>query len=256
MENIPFMVFFPCLLLIFALIFEYSGIDIWWVSHFYDPGNNIWPYREHWLFDHIIHSGGQLLDWSFAAIWLLFFLLINIRKDLRIYRKIALYFFVATAAGPLLVGIGKKFTHIYSPWDLQLFNGPEPYIRMLDAVPANAPKGHAFPAGHASGGYCFLSIYFVLLRYRSAYRGYGLIFGLVLGLIFGLGQQIRGAHFPSHDMITVLICWYASLACYLLFYPEEWQFLKTERILLPGKGDKTMNLSQKKLYYISWVNTI
>ncbi|MGB5685538.1 MAG: hypothetical protein WBM35_06990 [Candidatus Electrothrix sp.] len=87
-------------------------------------------------------------------------------------------------------------------------------------------------AGHASGGYCFLSVYFVLLRYRSGYRGFGFLFGVTLGLIFGVGQQIRGAHFPSHDLVTIVICWYASLACYFLFYPQEWQALKKEKCFL------------------------
>ncbi|MCI5160929.1 MAG: phosphatase PAP2 family protein [Candidatus Electrothrix sp. AX5] len=229
-ENLSFMLGFPPLLFVLAVFFEYSGLDIWWVSHFYDAQNQVWPYRGHWLFDTIIHSGGQRLDWSFAVLWLLLFIFVNLKKQFRPYRKILLFFVVATAAGPILVGIGKSFTHIASPWDLHRFNGIQPYIRMLDPVPVDAARGHAFPAGHASGGYCFLSVYFVLLRYRSSYRGYGLFFGIIIGLIFGVGQQIRGAHFPSHDLVTIIICWYASLVCYFLFYPQEWQVLKRGNI--------------------------
>ncbi|CAK8724589.1 Membrane-associated enzyme, PAP2 (acid phosphatase) superfamily [Candidatus Electrothrix aarhusensis] len=229
-ENLSFMLGFPPLLFVLAVFFEYSGLDIWWVSHFYDAQNQVWPYRGHWLFDTIIHSGGQRLDWSFAVLWLLLFIFVNLKKQFRPYRKILLFFVVATAAGPILVGIGKSFTHIASPWDLHRFNGIQPYIRMLDPVPVDATRGHAFPAGHASGGYCFLSVYFVLLRCRSSYRGYGLFFGIIIGLIFGVGQQIRGAHFPSHDLVTIIICWYASLVCYFLFYPQEWQVLKRGNI--------------------------
>jgi membrane-associated PAP2 superfamily phosphatase len=230
MEKLSVMLIFPLLLFVSAVLLEYSGLDIWWVSHFYDAQNQVWPYRGHWLFDTIIHSGGQLFDWSFAVIWLLLFIFVNLQKKFRPYRKILLFFFVATAAGPILIGLGKNFTHIASPWDLHIFNGVQPYIRMLDSLPVDAARGHAFPAGHASGGYCFLSLYFVLLRYRSHYRGYGLLFGLTIGLVFGLGQQVRGAHFPSHDLITILICWYASLACYFLFYPAEWQVLKRGKL--------------------------
>ncbi|RWX50829.1 Membrane-associated enzyme, PAP2 (acid phosphatase) superfamily [Candidatus Electrothrix marina] len=231
-ENLSVMFFFPFLLLVVSVFFEYSGLDIWWVSHFYDAQHQVWPYRGHWLFYTIIHSGGQLFDWSVAAIWLLLFLFVNLKKQFRPYRKILLFFFVATAAGPILVGIGKQFTHIYSPWDLHLFNGVQPYIRMLDPVPVDAARGHSFPAGHASGGYCFLSLYFVLLRYRSGYRGYGLLFGVIVGFIFGAGQQIRGAHFPSHDLVTMFICWYAPLVCYFLFYHQEWQALKRGKTIL------------------------
>ncbi|WP_339137374.1 MAG: hypothetical protein WGN25_05045 [Candidatus Electrothrix sp. GW3-4] len=50
------------------------------------------------MFDTIIHSGGQRLNWSFAALWVLFFLVINLKKQFLPYRKILLFFLVATAA--------------------------------------------------------------------------------------------------------------------------------------------------------------
>jgi len=226
-QTFPFILFLPFLLVALSVAFEYSGLDLWWVSLFFDSDKQLWPYRSHWLFEDILHSGGQLFDKVFALIWLLSFIGINFKKELVQYRKILLYFLLASAAAPALVGIGKNMTHIYSPWDLQVFNGVLPYIRLFDPVPAGAPIGNAFPAGHASGGYCFLSLYFVFLRYRSPYRIYGLVFSLVIGLAFGLAQQVRGAHFPSHDMVTILICWYTSLALYLLFYPDEWRFLSS-----------------------------
>jgi len=222
---LPFILFFPSLLVVLAVAFEYSGLDLWWVSLFYDAEKQLWPYGNHWLFEDILHSGGQLLDKIFALIWLLAFIVINLKKELLQYRKIFLFFLLASAASPALVGMGKHLIHIYSPWDLQLFNGMHPYIRLFDPVPSGAPVGNAFPAGHASGGYCFLSLYFVFLRYRSSYRIYGLIFSLGLGLIFGIAQQIRGAHFPSHDMASIFICWYTSLIIYFIFYPKEWRIL-------------------------------
>ncbi|RWX50884.1 hypothetical protein VU00_10096 [Candidatus Electrothrix marina] len=92
-ENLSVMFFFPFLLLVVSVFFEYSGLDIWWVSHFYDAQHQVWPYRGHWLFYTIIHSGGQLFDWSVAAIWLLLFLFVNLKKQFRPYRKILLFFF-------------------------------------------------------------------------------------------------------------------------------------------------------------------
>jgi membrane-associated PAP2 superfamily phosphatase len=150
----------------------------------------------------------------------------NLKKEFGQYRKILLFFFFATALGHIVVGVVKNITPIYTPWDLNLFNGIQPYIKLFDNVPIDVPVGHAFSAGHASGGYCFLSLYFVLLQYRFPNRIYGLLFGLILGLIFGISQQIRGAHFPSHDLVTVVICWYSSLLIYLLFYPEEYHLIK------------------------------
>ena len=161
-------------------------------------------------------------DLFFAILWLFAFIIVNCKITLSRYRKILLYFLCASAVGPILVGISKSITHIYTPWDLSIFNGEQPYIKIFNAVPPGLPVGHAFPAGHASGGYCFLSLYFVLLQIRYPNKVYGIWAGLLLGIIFGVGQQIRGAHFPSHDMFTLVICWYSSLFLYFLFYREEW----------------------------------
>jgi membrane-associated PAP2 superfamily phosphatase len=121
------------------------------------------------------------------------------------------------------VGILKHITHIHTPWELALFSGDQPYIRIFDPVPAGTPVGQAFPAGHASGGFAFFSLYFALGHVRSRFQIYGLWFALGLGLVFGLGQQVRGAHFPSHDLFSMVICWYAALGVYFLFYPEQWK---------------------------------
>ncbi len=214
---------YPCLLLLTAIIFEYSGFDIWWDSHFYNFHQHVWPYRHHWLFDTILHSGGQMFDKFVILLWLIIFITVHFKTSLFRYRKITRYFFCASAVGPIIVGILKSTTHIYTPWDLVIFNGKMPYIRIFDAVPPDAPVGFAFPAGHASGGYCFLSLYFVLHQICPRQMKYGLWVGLLLGIIYGAGQQVRGAHFPSHDLFTLVICWYSALLVYLLFYWADWR---------------------------------
>ena len=220
-ENLYFMLGLPILILLLAVVLQYSDIDVWWIAHFFDAERGIWLYKTHWLFDDVIHVGGQIFDKLIIALCLIGYVVIHLNKQLCFYRKLMLFFIVATLVGPIVVGIGKNLTHLYTPWDVHLFNGFYPYIRLFDPVAQDAPIGHAFPAGHASGGYCFLSLYFVLLHLKSPYRGLGLILGLVLGIIFGVAQQIRGAHFPSHDLVTLVICWYGSLIMYLLFYPRQ-----------------------------------
>jgi membrane-associated PAP2 superfamily phosphatase len=51
----------------------------------------------------------------------------------------------------------------------------------------------------------------------SRWRRWGLFAGIALGLIFGLGQQLRGAHFFSHDVWTAAICWFIALGVYGVF---------------------------------------
>ncbi|MCM2286698.1 MAG: phosphatase PAP2 family protein [Desulfobacula sp.] len=214
---------FPLLLLLMGVAFEYTGFDVWWVSHFYDEQSRSWPFRGHWLFDTVIHGWGRYFDMLAAISWLIFFVLTWCLNSFKKYKKIMLYVLTASAAGPLMVGIGKQTTHIYTPWELKIFSGTLPYIRIFDPVPNGLPIGEAFPAGHAAGGYAFFSLYFLLAHLQSPYKNYSLFFGLGLGLLFGIGQQVRGAHFPSHDLFTMVICWYSALIVYCLFYPNTWK---------------------------------
>lgn len=50
-----------------------------------------------------------------------------------------------------------------------------------------------------------------------AWRWLGLMIGLVAGLIFGISQQLRGAHFLSHDLWSLTICWLVALGFFYLF---------------------------------------
>lgn len=216
------MVAAPFFLVLTAIFFEYSGFDLWWVSHFYDNQTHSWPFREHWLFETVIHKWGRYLDLAAGLAWLVVFALSFFSSILKNQRRLMVYFLVAAGAGPLFVGAGKHLTHIYTPWDLALFSGTLPHIRLFDPVPPGLGVGHAFPAGHASGGYAFLSLYFVMGHLGCCRKIYGLMAGLSLGLIFGAGQQVRGAHFPSHDLFTLVICWYSALVSYRIFFPEQY----------------------------------
>lgn len=215
------MTILPVFVMMLAVVFEYSGFDIWWESFFFNEWTHSWPFRGHWLFEQVIHEGGRLFDIFVAVSWLIGFIITFFYKRFRHYQKPLLYFLVASATGPIIVGILKQFTHIYTPWDILPFYGPHPYIRLFDPVPNGLPIGQAFPAGHASGGYAFLSLYFLMYQLGIPHKRFGLAAGLFLGGLYGLGQQIRGAHFPSHDLFTMVICWYASFLIYYLFYPRQ-----------------------------------
>jgi len=68
------MTIFPLFLLIFGLFLEYSGFDLWWVSHFYNFNHQTWLFRDHWLFDGIIHTGGRNFIKVVAGLWLICFM--------------------------------------------------------------------------------------------------------------------------------------------------------------------------------------
>ena len=39
----------PFVIMVFALAFQFSGLDSWLASQFYDEIHHVWPLREYWL---------------------------------------------------------------------------------------------------------------------------------------------------------------------------------------------------------------
>ena len=78
--------------------------------------------------------------------------------------------------------------------------------------------GHCFPAAHASSAYMFFGLYFFSRHYWPRQSSRILITVIVAGIVFGFAQQLRGAHFISHDLNSAIICW---LVTYFLW--QGWQ---------------------------------
>lgn len=208
----------PLFVAFFAIFAEYSGLDIALERLFYDPVTKSWPWKSNFVTAGILHSGMQdAVKYVMLTLLLLLILSFFIKK-LRPWRKGIAYLLAGSLLGPALVGILKSTTHIYTPWDLTVFGGDKPHIRLFDSVPPGLPVGNAFPGGHSSGGFAFLSCYFLLSYYRPKYRYYGLALGLGLGTLFAAAQEIRGAHFLSHDLFSLVICWYSAMAVYCAMF--------------------------------------
>ena len=205
----------------FAVASEYSGLDLFLEGLFFDHATQSWPLKSNFITAGVLHKGAQRLVVYFAVGLLLFIALSFLIKKLRPYRKGAGYLLLCILLGTGIVSLLKSTTHIYTPWDLVLFGGDKPYIRLFDAVPPGLPVGHAFPGGHSAGGFAFVSLYFLLSVYRPSRRYYGLAFGLGLGALFAITQELRGAHFLSHDLFSLVICWYVAWALYHVMFRCE-----------------------------------
>lgn len=211
----------PFLAVVLGLMLEYSDLDLWLEGLFYDPEQKLFPWRENWLFAAVLHEGGRTFFNLVGLSNVLGIIGSFLSDSLAPYRKLLVCLLLAMVAGPVLVGLLKDVTHIYSPWDLAYFGGRQEYVKLLDKVPQGAPVGHAFPAGHASGGFALVATYFALAMVRPSRRFWGLGVGLGLGFIFGFAQQVRGAHFLSHDFFSLAVCWSAALVVFFLFYGKR-----------------------------------
>ena len=61
-------------------------------------------------------------------------------------------------------------------------------------------------------------IAYLYTRYPAIY----LLPGFLVGFTFAFGQEARGAHFISHDLWTLSLCWFGALGLFVLFQPDCW----------------------------------
>ncbi|WP_260292502.1 phosphatase PAP2 family protein [Sedimenticola hydrogenitrophicus] len=202
------------LFILLAGLLESGTLDIQLADLIYQAGGGGWTLQNSTLFSTILHDQAKMLVKLLAGLLFVLAILSQFIGRMRPYRRAIWYLALVMPLSGLLVGIGKEVTHVDCPWDLLRYGGEHPYIRLFEPDAGGFRYGKCFPAAHAGAGYTFLALYFFLAVARPEWRGYGLLSGLVLGLVFGLTQQLRGAHFLSHDLWTAAICWFNSLGWY------------------------------------------
>lgn len=207
------------LLFLFAmLIFSILNIDFTITDFIYRLQGNTWAWKDTLITQEVLHKGGKWLSLTMGLAILFLLVLSTATPQLKDYRTPLLYLFSATLLSTLLVATIKQLVSMECPWDLSRYGGEQDFIGLLDIRPPSMPASACFPAGHASAGYTWIALYFFFAAIRPQWRFKGLALGLGLGLTFGLTQQLRGAHFLSHDLWSAMICWTVSfvLAKYLL----------------------------------------
>jgi membrane-associated PAP2 superfamily phosphatase len=201
-----------------ALLLEAGSVDLRLADWIYLKSGASWSLRDAWLTRDLIHEGGRTLVGLMTLMLLVLFAATCLWPPLHQYRRGLTYLVVSTLAAALVINVLKQLTHIDCPWDLLRYGGSYPYAGIFELVGARTQHGACFPAGHASAGYAWFGLYYLAREYRPHWRLPVLGAVLALGLVFGIGQQLRGAHFVSHDWWTLGLCWFMATACYLLFF--------------------------------------
>jgi len=180
-----------------------------------------WRLQDAWLTSHIIHDRGRTLVGGAALFLLVAIVLSHFIQPLRPYRK-GLYYVLASALiTAAIVNLMKEYSALDCPWDLARYGGEKTFVNLFDRrIPGQSPGG-CFPAGHASGLYCWLGLFFLARHFKPRWRFHVLGGVLTLGLVFGIAQQLRGAHFISHDLWTLYISWMSATLCYFYLFRME-----------------------------------
>lgn len=196
-------------LLVVSLI-ELSSLDLRFSEALYELQGGAWAYKESWLLEDVLHSGGRTLSGLVGLVLLLGIVASFFVSPLRERRRSLVYLFVVALTGSLVVSVLKQYTHVDCPWDLTQFGGDLDYLGLFESKSSRVEYGQCFPAGHASAAYCWFGLVFLAMRYRPRLLPYAIAAVVLIGLVFGLTQQIRGAHFLSHDIWTAWICWVSA----------------------------------------------
>lgn len=203
---------FPGLLfLAFAFLCHEMKWDIYLTEHFiYDNG---FPFKNSFIFEQILHKAAAKL----VIVFYLYLLVkIFITKGAQ-NKKFYLYSFVTGVISLGVVAYFKTLTVINCPWSLEIFGGTGQFVHFWQMFSHAFPVGNCFPAGHSSGGYSLLGLFFAGLIVFGRANLKLLIPGIFIGGLLGLTQQIRGAHFLSHDLMTISLCILINLIMSLLF---------------------------------------
>lgn len=202
-------------------MFYGAELDFVLASRIFEVEGGQWQLTNHWLLNDVLHNGSRLLNNIVLVNLLGFWLYQQIFNAARSERTIALTKLVLSLLLSFaIVALLKRTLPAECPWDLQQFGGDLPFIGVFANRPATMHPTQCFPAGHASVGYAWVALYFYFLPVCQRKARTGLTLGLILGFILGVTQQLRGAHFFSHDLTTLWLCWIVSSLVYLT-YPNR-----------------------------------
>ncbi len=193
-----------------GLLLEYTAIDLWVQDLFYNPTSKRWLVDQQAPLGRIFFYGGPK-----ALVWVIGLSVLTLasgparwREKWQLNHRGLWLAVVVLVTVPLLAGIGKKYTNTFCPSEIRRYGGDVAYVKLCEPFPAaDRPErqGGCFPAGHASGGFALMGLLFV--RSTRRWRLNTITFGLILGWWMGGYQMLKGAHYLSHTVTTMLVAW-------------------------------------------------
>jgi len=196
-------------LVIAVIFFGVSGTDIWVQNHFYNPVNHQWILdREDSVYNFIFYDGIKRLIIIFNVL-VLIALVVGWKKPfLARYRKGLIIVLLSSIFVPVIVGSFKATTNIPCPKNLEIYGGIYPHTCVWEKYPStfcNQKKIKCWPAGHASGGFALLSLFYLFRKRRAKIIALSGV--MAVGWSMGTYKMLIGDHFLSHTVITMIMAW-------------------------------------------------
>ena len=195
-------------------LFEFTPLDLALQDRFYNFE------ARRWLVDASAPVGRMVFyDGPKALIWVIGLTVLTLaagparwRERFRLDRRGLWLGVLVIATVPALAGLGKKYTNVFCPSEVRRYGGDVAYAKLCAPFPeADRPtrRGGCFPAGHASGGFALLGL--LAVRASRRWRQSVIALGLGLGWWMGGYQMLKGAHYLSHTLTTMIVAWLVVL---------------------------------------------
>ena len=209
-KNLNKQIVITALLLIAVIaLFQFSDLDIFVQNFFYNFETKLWlidknePILKFFLYE------GMKIFLILIAVGILFSLIFSRKKKLiQEYKKGLIIVLLSAIFVPLFIGSLKAISNTPCPCNIVNFNGVYPAVKVFDSYPKDfvqTSKVKCWPAGHASGGFALMALFFLFKTPINQKRA--LITALVVGWSMGTYKMLLGDHFLSHTIITMIMAW-------------------------------------------------
>lgn len=200
------------------LLANYTNIDIIIQNHFFNFETKKWLIDRNEPIKKFIFYNFPKILFGLLILVILIFAVLGFRKKSPFFftnRHKFLLIFLGLSLIPLIAGNVKKFTNIYCPSELAIYDGNYPYVKVLEHYDENfqqIKKGKCFPAGHAVTGFALLILFFAFEK--KNHKILALFLAIISGWILGLYQMMKGAHFFSDTLTAMLLCFLLAALIY------------------------------------------
>lgn len=189
--------------------FQMTSTDLWIQKLLFDNSSHTWLLdKTDPVMRFVFYDGIKKLLVLFCVGITVCLLIFRQSPVVKQYRKGFRIVLLCLILVPSVVASLKATTNIACPRDITDFGGDIPYTYVFDDYPEGMRPNEqqkCFPAGHASGGFALMSLYFLFNTATARRRA--LFISITLGWLMGGYKMIIGDHFLSHTLVTMLLAW-------------------------------------------------
>ena len=197
---------------ILLLLMRFTSLDIAIEDFYFDVQQQTFPWKSTWFAKTLMHEYAKHVLQTIGIGFCVLALMDLARPWITTAWLRARLRFVALSAVfiPLVITLLKRASSLHCPWDIDRYGGTHRYFTLFNASPAPLLSGHCFPAGHATTGLWLAACAIFWWPHQPKVAKSVFVIGLGIGFALGWVQQMRGAHFLTHTLVSV---W---LACCIL----------------------------------------